>query len=99
MEMQHDLAKWLEGGMTRQELAAFEQSADFKSYEKIIAYTNTLKAPAFDTELMWAEVTAPRTKPSVCSTIGCLGSRPFWLSGLGCFLRRYPCKPLPNSPK
>jgi transmembrane sensor len=62
MEMQHDLAKWLEGGMTRQELAAFEQSADFKSYEKIIAYTNTLKAPAFDTELMWAEVTAPRTK-------------------------------------
>lgn len=60
--MQHDLAKWLEGGMTRQELAAFEQSADFKSYEKIIAYTNTLKAPAFDTELMWAEVTAPRTK-------------------------------------
>jgi len=62
MEMQHDLAKWLEGGMTRQELAAFEQSADFKSYEKIIAYTNTLKAPAFDTELMWAKVTAPRTK-------------------------------------
>lgn len=62
MEMQHDLAKWLEGGMTRQELAAFEQSADFKSYEKIIAYTNTLKVPAFDTELMWAEITAPRTK-------------------------------------
>lgn len=60
--MQHDLAKWLEGGMTRQELAAFEQSADFKSYEKIIAYTNTLKVPAFDTELMWAEITAPRTK-------------------------------------
>jgi ferric-dicitrate binding protein FerR (iron transport regulator) len=62
MEMQHDLAKWLEGGMTRQELAAFEQSADFKSYEKIIAYTNTLKVPSFDTELMWAEITAPRTK-------------------------------------
>lgn len=60
--MQHDLAKWLEGGMTRQELAAFEQSADFKSYEKIIAYTNTLKVPSFDTELMWAEITAPRTK-------------------------------------
>lgn len=60
--MQHDLAKWLEGGMTRQELADFEQSADFKSYEKIIAYTNTLRVPAFDTELMWAEITAPRTK-------------------------------------
>lgn len=88
--MQHDLAKWLEGGMTRQELAAFEQSADFKSYEKIIAYTNTLKVPAFDTELMWAEITAPRTKTSRLQHNWLLRIAAVLVIGIGLFFASVP---------
>lgn len=62
MEMEHDLAKWLEGEMTKEELAAFEKSPGFASYNKIKAYAETLKAPDFDSELMYAEITAPRKK-------------------------------------
>lgn len=62
MEMQHDLAKWLEDEMTTEELAAFKRSPEFSSYQKIKDYTKNLKAPDFDAELMLGEITAPRKK-------------------------------------
>lgn len=48
MENQHDLAKWLAGEMTQDELRAFEQSEDFKLFEKIAGTSAQLKTPDWD---------------------------------------------------
>ncbi len=44
------LAKWLNNELSEEELAEFKNSETYESYQKIIAVTDTLKAPDFDVE-------------------------------------------------
>lgn len=44
------LAKWLTNELSEEELAEFKNSETYESYQKIIAVTDTLKAPDFDVE-------------------------------------------------
>ena len=50
MEEQHDLAKWLAGEMDEKELKAFQESAEFKTYEKIAKYSSQLETKNSDDE-------------------------------------------------
>lgn len=56
MEEQHDLAKWLAGEMTQNELEAFERSADFETYKKIKELSAQIKVSDFDTQKMYQNV-------------------------------------------
>lgn len=56
MKEQHDLAKWMDGKMTGSELEAFENSAEFRTYNKIKSHSEKLSAPHFDTEKMYHQV-------------------------------------------
>lgn len=56
MKEPHNLAKWMEGKMTGSELEAFEKSPEFKTYQKIIEHSESLVAPAFDTDKMYNQV-------------------------------------------
>ncbi len=60
---EHNLAKWLEGSMTDQERKAFEQTPEFKAYDRIRHYSAQLQAPEFDTDAMYRTVIdTPKTK-------------------------------------
>jgi len=66
MKEQHDLAKWLEGKMTESERAAFEKTAEFALYGKIKMYSDDLKTPDFDADLMFEKIVRrPKAKPVV----------------------------------
>ncbi len=52
MEEQHDLAKWLAGDMDESELKAFQESAEFKMYDKIAKYSSQLETKNPDDEQM-----------------------------------------------
>lgn len=56
MEEQHDLAKWLAGEMTQNELEAFERSADFETYKKIKELSAQMKVSDFDAQKMYQNV-------------------------------------------
>lgn len=56
MKEQHDLAKWLAGKMTANELEAFESSADFETYKKIKELSVQMKVSDFDTQKMYQNV-------------------------------------------
>ena len=43
------LAKWLNNELSDEELAAFQRSEEFATYERIVKASNGLEAPAFDT--------------------------------------------------
>ncbi|WP_289039041.1 FecR domain-containing protein [uncultured Zobellia sp.] len=45
---ENHLAKWLNNDLTEAELAEFKKSAEYASYERIIAASGQLEAPAFD---------------------------------------------------
>jgi transmembrane sensor len=62
MKEHHDLAKWLAGEMSGQELAAFEKSPEFATYNKIKNYTAHLEAPAFDEKAMYDRVVSHEKK-------------------------------------
>jgi len=62
MEVQHDLAKWLEGKMTAEELEAFKKSPEFNDYEKIRQYSSKLSIPDFDSEPMLRHITQHKEK-------------------------------------
>ena len=49
MERNFDLARWLTGEMTKEELEAFEATPEFETYAKIKHYSGMLEAPDFDT--------------------------------------------------
>jgi len=44
------LAKWLNNELSEEEFAEFKNSEAYKSYEKIVAVSDTLEAPDFDVE-------------------------------------------------
>ena len=52
MEEQHDLAKWLAGEMDENELKVFQESAEFKTYDKIVQFSSQLETKNFDDEQM-----------------------------------------------
>jgi len=47
------LAKWLNNDLSEEELAAFKQSAEYASYEKLMQVSGTLEAPDFDIDKAW----------------------------------------------
>ncbi len=50
------LARWLNGELSEEELAKFEQSADFKQYQKIVLGTEALSGPDFDESALFESV-------------------------------------------
>lgn len=58
MEKNHDLAKWLSGDMTTEELREFEKSPEFESYKKIADFSSKLRTSDFDQEAMLNEIIA-----------------------------------------
>ncbi|UMY65613.1 MULTISPECIES: FecR family protein [unclassified Flavobacterium] len=71
MEKEHDLAKWLAGEMTGDELREFEKSEGFATYQRIAAHSERLQLPDFDTSDMLQRITSreKKTAPVV---------RPLW---------------------
>ena len=64
MKEQHDLAKWLDGKMAPDELAAFEKSEGFRTYERIRTTSANLKPMPFDADAMYSRlITARSQKP------------------------------------
>lgn len=53
MEENYELAKWLAGEMTEKELHAFQETPEYATYVKIATYSNQLKAPDFDADLLY----------------------------------------------
>ena len=68
MEENYKLAKWLEGTMTNDELAAFKADPDYLLYEKIKFQTSQLKTPDFDKENMLKSILkSDKSKPKIIS--------------------------------
>lgn len=65
MKEQHDLAKWLAGEMTKSELEAFENSADFETYKKIKEVSSELEVSEFDTQTMYQNIISHKKKKKV----------------------------------
>jgi len=63
MEDKYELAKWLAGEMSEQELKAFQNTPEYATYVKIATYSSQLKAPDFDAELLYQN-TINNTKKS-----------------------------------
>ncbi|MDO6517648.1 FecR family protein [Zobellia uliginosa] len=47
---ENHLAKWLNNDLTEAELAAFKKSAEYASYERIVAASNQLRSPDFNVD-------------------------------------------------
>ncbi|MBS7786349.1 FecR family protein [Flavobacterium sp. CYK-55] len=61
MEENYELAKWLAGDMSPEELRAFEARPEFATYAKIARYSTQLEAPSFDADSMYRKITvAPK---------------------------------------
>jgi transmembrane sensor len=68
MEDKYDLAKWLAGEMTEEELKTFQQVPEYATYVKIAEYSSQLKAPDFNEDLLYNETIKQQTKnPKVIS--------------------------------
>jgi transmembrane sensor len=52
MQNEHDLAKWLAGNMTAEELQAFEKTPGFRSYQKIAFFSGEFETSDFDAEMI-----------------------------------------------
>lgn len=66
MKEEHDLAKWLDGTMSEQELKAFEQSPEFERYKQIADYSAQLQAPEPNLNAMYEKVMrTPKKKPVI----------------------------------
>ncbi|AWG25447.1 FecR family protein [Flavobacterium kingsejongi] len=63
MERNFDLAKWLAGEMTNEELEAFEATPEFETYAKIKHYSSMLEAPDFDTTSQLETITTLKKQP------------------------------------
>ena len=50
------LAKWLNNELTEEELAEFNKSAEYASYQKLKEVSSTLEAPKFDADQVWASL-------------------------------------------
>jgi transmembrane sensor len=68
MEEQFDLAKWLAGEMSENELEAFEKSPQYAAYAKIKKYSGELEAPAINEEQLYSNIIEnKKTAPKVVS--------------------------------
>ena len=56
MEENYDLAKWLAGEMTDEELKSFQQSSQYNTYSKIKQYSSQLETPTFDEEKIYKNI-------------------------------------------
>lgn len=65
MQENYQLAKWLAGEMSDDELKAFQQTPEYKTYEKIAAYSSQLKAPDFDADLLYKNTVSKKTSTKV----------------------------------
>jgi ferric-dicitrate binding protein FerR (iron transport regulator) len=50
------LAKWLNNELSEEELAAFKQSEEYASYQKIVEASSTLTSPSFDMDRALADI-------------------------------------------
>jgi transmembrane sensor len=64
MEENYELARWLAGELSREELIAFQKTPEYATYAKIATYSSQLKAPDFDAESLYQK-TISRKKASV----------------------------------
>jgi ferric-dicitrate binding protein FerR (iron transport regulator) len=62
MKENYDLAKWLAGEMSGEELETFEKSAEYATYAKIKDYSAQLNPPAFDEKAMYGRVISHQKK-------------------------------------
>ena len=53
MEENYNLAKWLAGEMSENELISFQNTPEYATYAKILTYSSQLNAPAFDSDLLY----------------------------------------------
>jgi len=56
MEENYQLAKWLSGEMTENELEAFQKSPEYSTYLKIANYSKQLETPGFDETVLYNNV-------------------------------------------
>lgn len=62
MEENFELAKWLSGEMSPEELKAFQASEQYKIYQKIAQYSAELEAPAFNEEEAYQRIVSRQHK-------------------------------------
>ncbi|WP_235922002.1 FecR family protein [Flavobacterium phycosphaerae] len=62
MEENYELAKWLAGEMSEAELRAFQSTPEYTTYAKIADYSSQLKAPDFDSDLLYQNTMANAKK-------------------------------------
>ncbi|MDD3005351.1 FecR family protein [Flavobacterium sp.] len=69
MEEKYQLAKWLAGEMSATELKAFQETAEYDTYIKIIQFSDNLNTPSFDKDKMYQNIiaTPKKSKPKVVS--------------------------------
>jgi len=65
MENNPDLAKWLAGEMTKDELKAFEKSPEFSIYNKIKNYSGAMKTADFNAEEMYQNIISVKKEKRV----------------------------------
>ncbi|MDB2606697.1 FecR domain-containing protein [Zobellia sp.] len=58
---ENHLAKWLNNDLTEEEHAEFKKSAEYASYERILAASNQLEAPDFNADEVLAAIKNQRT--------------------------------------
>jgi ferric-dicitrate binding protein FerR (iron transport regulator) len=62
MDEKYELAKWLAGEMTEQELTAFQNELGYATYTKIKEYSSQLNAPDFDADLLYQKTITHQKK-------------------------------------
>lgn len=68
MKENYELAKWLAGEMTEEQLLAFQKTPDYATYVKIAEYSSRLKTPDFDADLLYQNtIKHKKSKPKVIS--------------------------------
>lgn len=65
MENNPDLAKWLAGEMTKEELDAFEKTAEFTLYNKIKEYSGAMKTSDFNEEEIYQNIILRKKEKTV----------------------------------
>ncbi|QCK16932.1 FecR family protein [Mangrovivirga cuniculi] len=61
------LARWLNNELTEEERKAFEESEDFKKYQKIIAATENIERESFDEEMVLQKIKAQTSQKASVS--------------------------------
>ncbi|OYU83383.1 MAG: iron dicitrate transport regulator FecR [Flavobacterium sp. BFFFF2] len=55
-EEKYELAQWLAGELSAEELAAFERKPEYKTYAQIATYSAQLEAPEMDADALYASI-------------------------------------------